>query len=134
MATVPLAGLYAAVLSFLFIFLSARVIVARRSARVAIGTAGSPILERAVRVHANFAEYVPLTLLLLLMTEMAGFSAWIIHGSGILLVLARLVHARGVSQKDEDFRLRTLGIATTLTIMAALGLLLLARSAGLPPF
>jgi len=50
---------YAAVLAILYIFLSARVIRSRISERVKIGTGGSRIVERRMRIHANFAEYVP---------------------------------------------------------------------------
>jgi uncharacterized membrane protein YecN with MAPEG domain len=60
-AIVPI---YAAMLAFLYIALFARVIQARRSAKVAIGTRGDVHLERKMRVHANFAEYVPFALLL----------------------------------------------------------------------
>jgi uncharacterized protein len=38
----------------------------RRRARVGLGTGSDTALERAVRVHGNFAEYVPLFLVLLL--------------------------------------------------------------------
>jgi hypothetical protein len=63
---------YAAVLAFIYIVLSARVIQARRSAKVAIGTRGDVRLERKMRVHANFAEYVPFALLLATFMEMEG--------------------------------------------------------------
>ena len=54
---------YAALLALLFIALSIRTIRARRAHKVAIGTGGHAAVERAMRVHANFAEYVPLALL-----------------------------------------------------------------------
>ena len=60
---------YAAVLAFIYIALSVRVVQARRSAKVAIGTRGDPLLERKMRVHANFAEYVPFALLLATFVE-----------------------------------------------------------------
>lgn len=55
---------YAAALALLFILLSANVIRGRGQHKVALGSGGMPNLERRVRVHANFAEYVPFTLLL----------------------------------------------------------------------
>jgi uncharacterized protein len=70
---------YAAVLAFIYIVLSARVIQARQSAKVAIGTKGNDHLERKMRVHANFAEYVPFALLLATFIEMQGRPAWLIH-------------------------------------------------------
>ena len=48
---------YAALLGLLFIALSVRVIRLRRSRKVAVGARGDEAIERAMRVHANFAEY-----------------------------------------------------------------------------
>ena len=95
---------YAAVLAFIYIVLSARVIQARRSAKVAIGTRGDVQLERKMRVHANFAEYVPLALLLATFVEMQGRPAWFIHLLCLALVAGRVIHAYGVSQMHENFR------------------------------
>jgi uncharacterized membrane protein YecN with MAPEG domain len=111
---------YAAVLAFVYIVLSARVIQARRSAKVAIGTRGDVHLERIMRVHANFAEYVPFALLLATFIEMQGTRAWLIHLLCLALVAGRVVHAYGVSQEHENFRLRMAGMATTLTVLAVM--------------
>ena len=56
---------YAALLALLFVALSWRTIGLRRRYCVAVGDGGQPELLRAMRVHANFAEYVPLALLLI---------------------------------------------------------------------
>jgi hypothetical protein len=61
---------YAAVLVFVYIALAVRMIRMRRSEKVAVGTGGNARLERAMRVHANFAEYVPLALLLITFLEL----------------------------------------------------------------
>jgi uncharacterized protein len=122
---------YAAVLAFVYIVLSARVILARQSAKVAIGTRGDVRLERKMRVHANFAEYVPFALLLATFIEMQGRPAWFIHLLCLALVIGRVVHAYGVSQEHENIRLRIAGMATTFTVLAVAGLSLLARAIGL---
>jgi uncharacterized membrane protein YecN with MAPEG domain len=122
---------YAAVLAFVYIVLSARVIRARQSAKVAIGTRGDVRLERKMRVHANFAEYVPFALLLATFIEMQGRPAWFIHLLCLALVIGRVVHAYGVSQEHENIRLRIAGMATTFTVLAVAGLSLLARAIGL---
>lgn len=130
---VPATALYAALLTGLFLVLSIRVIGRRRSGHVAIGYGGNPALERAARVHANFAEYAPLGLLLLLLVESCGYPRWLVHAAGIALVLGRLVHAWGVSRADEDFRLRATGMAFTLTTLGVLSLLLLGASVSPAP-
>ena len=55
------------------------------------------LLERTMRVQANFAEYVPITLLLATFMEMQGTRAWLIHLLCLALVAGRVVHAYGVS-------------------------------------
>ena len=57
--------MYGAVLALLFVGLSVRTCLLRRKLRVAIGDAGNEVMLRVMRVHSNFAEYVPLNLLLI---------------------------------------------------------------------
>ena len=121
---------YAAVLAFIYIALSVRVIQARRSVKVAIGTRGDPLLERKMRVHANFAEYVPFALLLATFVEMQGRPPWLIHSLCLALLVGRLVHAYGVSQEHENYSLRTVGMAKTFTVLALLAFLLISRTIG----
>ena len=104
---------YAAVLVFIYSVLSARVIQARWSAKVVIGARGDVRLERKMRVHANFAEYVPFALLLATFIEMQGRPAWFVHLLCLVLVAGRVAHAYGVSQEPENIRLRIAGMATT---------------------
>jgi len=118
---------YAAVLALLFIILSVRTIKSRREHKVAIGDGGEKILLRAARVHANFSEYVPFTLLLIAMLEIQSYSHWIIHGLCIALLAARIAHAYGVSQTNENFKFRIFGTATTINITAICAFLLLAK-------
>ncbi len=109
--------LYASVLAFLFVALSFRTILLRRALGVAIGTERNDELARAARVHANFAEYVPLTLLLLFFLETTTDIGAGLHILGCALIAGRLLHAYGVSQPDEDFRFRVTGMVITLGTM-----------------
>jgi len=118
---------YAAILALLFIILSVRTIKTRREHKVAIGDGGEKSLLRASRVHANFSEYVPFSLLLIAMLEMQSYSQWIIHSLCIALVAARTAHAFGVSQTNENFKFRIFGTATTINIIAICAFLLLAK-------
>jgi len=65
---------YAAVLVLIFVLLSVRVIQMRASAKIGLGHGNNPVMERRIRVHGNFAEYVPLALLLLLCMELQSQS------------------------------------------------------------
>jgi uncharacterized membrane protein YecN with MAPEG domain len=109
---------YAAVLGLIFIFLSARVIVARRKLRVRLGSGGQEVLERRIRVQGNFAEYVPLTVILLTFLELDGAARWLIHILCITLILGRCLHAYCVSRVDEDIRQRRAAMGLTLATLA----------------
>jgi uncharacterized membrane protein YecN with MAPEG domain len=114
---------YAACLAALFLVLSLNVIRGRREHRVALGT-GKGDLERRVRVHGNFAEYVPFALLLLAMAEVRGAPPPVLHALCLCLLLGRVAHAWGVSRPDEDLRFRTAGIGATFAAIAGAALAL----------
>jgi uncharacterized membrane protein YecN with MAPEG domain len=107
------AGLFA----LFFVFLSLRVIRLRRTARVSLGDGGDEELRRRSRVHANFAEYVPLTLILMLLAELQGQPGWVIHLIGALLLAGRAAHAYGVSQAPQILKLRVAGMVATIAAM-----------------
>jgi uncharacterized membrane protein YecN with MAPEG domain len=82
-------------------------------------------------VHGNFAEYVPLTLLLLTFMEMQGRPSWWIHLLCLALIAGRLVHAYGVSQEQENILFRTVGMVTTFAVLASSSVSLLINALGL---
>lgn len=109
---------YAAALGFLHVFLSFRVIRLRYRFRRALGAGGEPALERAVRVHGNLTEHAPIALLLILLVGLCGWSPWIVHALGGALLAARIVHAWGVSQENENFTYRKIGMVGTFAVVA----------------
>jgi len=70
---------------------------------------------RAMRVHSNFAEYVPLSLILIYFVETRGVHPLCVHLLGLGLLAGRASHAFGVSQAKENYRFRVFGRAMTLT-------------------
>lgn len=116
---------YAALLALLFVALSVNVIRGRRSDKVSLGIGSNADLERRVRVHANFAEYVPFALLLIAMAEIRGAPGLLIHLLCASLLIGRVAHAWGVSRAPEDFRFRVGGTAATQTTLIVASLLLL---------
>ena len=119
---------YAALLTVLFIGLSVRTIKQRFRHRVAVGDGNKPELVRAMRAHANFAEYVPLALILIWMTEAVSFPGWVIHLLGVTLVVGRFFHAYGIMQVNEDLRFRQLGMSLTFLVLVTAAALLLVRT------
>ena len=116
---------YAAILVLMFVLLSIRVVQMRASAKIGIGTGNDPAMERRIRVHGNFAEYVPLALLLLAFMEMQQQSRYLIHILCIVLIVARIVHAIGVTPVKENFPMRVGSVLTTFAVLVIASLALL---------
>src|SRR3954464_8100633 len=122
----PIVPLYAAVLALMFVVLALRTITLRHRFRVGIGDGDQALLRRAMRVHGNFAEYVPFALLLLYFVELRGANPYLVHALCSCLVAGRFVHAVGVSQVREPAGWRVVGMCLTFTtILTATALLLL---------
>ena len=114
----PITAIYAALAGLMLLVLAGLVVKARWRYKTGLGTGSEPGMERAVRVHANFVEYVPLTLLLLLLAEVNGIAAWALHAAGAVLLLSRLLHAWGLSQTSGRSFGRFYGtLGTWLTLL-----------------
>lgn len=106
--------LYAAVLGLIYVGLSFRTIALRRKQRLSLGDGGDKALNRAIRVHGNFAEYVPIGLILLFLLESQAYSRVLVHIFASMLLAGRILHAYGVSQLKEKLIFRTTGMLLTL--------------------
>ena len=118
--------LYAGLLALWFVALSVRV-VQRRGHGVSLGDGGDTLLLRRIRGHANFAEYVPLILLMMAFLELSRFNGWLLHAVGITLVVARLLHGYALSFSEQFKFGRFWGTLLTFILVAVLGLLCLAQ-------
>lgn len=116
---------YAAILGLMFVAISFRVANTRRTMRIGLGSGGDRQLERYIRVQGNFAEYVPMALILLTFVELQAWPAWLTHTLCAFLLTARVVHALGVAREPEDIRFRATGMVTTLVILIVASVLLL---------
>jgi uncharacterized protein len=124
MPALPTTTVTTALMALMLFALSGRVLFLRVRLRQALGDGGHALLTRAVRVQANFAEHVPMALLLLLLLEWQGLPAMLLQLDAGLLVLARTVHAYGVSRIEERLVWRILGTGITLALLS-LGAVLL---------
>lgn len=110
--------LYTSLLALLLLVLSYNVVRLRQKHQVGIGTGTVQPLERAVRVQANFCEYVPMALLLLGLIEIGGnVPAWAMHVLGMLLLIGRVAHAFGLSRSAGASRGRVAGTVLTWTVL-----------------
>lgn len=117
--------LYAALLGLLLLGLGLVVVRLRRRHAVPTGDGGHATLARAMRVQANFVEYVPLTLLLLFMLEMSRQPAWALHLLGAALFVGRLLHAWGYLSTPRLSFGRALGIGLTWIVLGVSAIWLL---------
>ncbi|BBG58777.1 Inner membrane protein yecN [Providencia rustigianii] len=120
-------SLYAVLGALLLLRLSLNVVKLRTQYRVAYGDGGFYELQTAIRVHGNAIEYIPISLILLLLMEMNGAQVWMIHVCGIILIAGRLLHSYGL--KNHDVSYRRMGMIGTYLSMA---LMIIANAYYLP--
>jgi uncharacterized membrane protein YecN with MAPEG domain len=123
---VPITGLYAALQAFVAIALVAPIGRLRGKYDVSIHAGGHPDLDVAIRRHANWTEHVPFALLLMGLLELNGGSPGLLHGLGIGLLAARVLHPLGLKHDNIRVPLRAIGAFGTLivTLVAAIALLM----------
>ena len=124
---VPLTGLYAALCALIVLALALRVIVLRWSTKTGIGDGGARRLAKAIRVHGNAIEYVPLALILMLIVELGGGSGAFINACGIALVAARLCPRLRAHRSAGASAGRMLGTIATFAVILVLAVASLAH-------
>lgn len=113
--------LYAGLLGLIAVFLSNRVSRTRHATKIDLGDGGDERMLRAIRTFANFAEYVPLILILILLLELARAPRVLVHGLGIALVVARLLHPWGMSRASRRvWRFAGAGLNYLVLLVAAI--------------
>ena len=117
MTAVFVTPLYAGLLVLWYVVLVLRVVQHRRRAHVSLGDGGDTALLRAIRGHANFAEYVPLALLMMAMLELSRTSIYVLHALGIMLLLGRLLHGYALSFTPHFRFGRTAGTVLTAVVL-----------------
>ena|SRR5437879_1909977 len=113
---------YLGILGLIYAVMALRVAGLRRSNRVLFGDADSVKLRTAIRVHANFIEYVPIITLLVALLEMSGMAATRVHLLMGGLLLARLLHPMGMSARPGTWQFnagRIGGILLTIAVLVA---------------
>lgn len=108
--------LYAALFALLLIPLVLRVARRRRQQLVSLGDGGDKQLTKLMRGHGNFVETVPMALLLLLMMELCGAAAALLHGLGILLLAGRSVHYLQLTGTLRPLQYRVAGMMATIVV------------------
>lgn len=121
-------ALYASLLAILLFILSIRVIGLRGNpafAFIAKGKGDDELLQRAVRAHGNFTEYVPTMLILLYFLESSGVAGAKLHALAGAFFLGRVMHGICMGFMRSNMPLRVGGTALTLLPLATAAVALL---------
>lgn len=129
MTAISITALYASFLAIIFIVLSFRVIKLRRKLLVGIGDGGEKSLAKAIRVHGNFSEYAPFALVMMVLLELSGGNAWLLHACGIALVASRILHAVGITKSVGKSNQRVAGMLLTFGVILVCAIAILALQA-----
>jgi len=125
-----LTSAYAGILALIYLLLSAWVVAGRAKFRINHGDGGQEQLNRRIRAHANFAEYVPFILFLTALLDGAGAGRSTIHALLLTLVVARLMHPIGMVARlasPQQFIFRGASMMATWLVLLASAVLLLIR-------
>jgi len=120
--SLSITGFYTSLLALLFIGLSINIIRLRLQNKTGIGDGGHKVLAKAVRVHGNFAEYIPMALLMLGIYEINGANPMMLHIFGAVLFIGRIFHAIGLSKSIGVTKQRQIGMLSVFIVMLILAI------------
>lgn len=115
-----ISSIYAALSALLIVWLSFGVIKLRRAKQVKLGDGNEPELQAAIRAQGNATEYIPISLILLVLLELSKAPVALIHVSGCLIIAGRILHAKAL--RTDNLRYRVLGMQ--LTFFAIIGMVI----------
>ncbi|QFU75738.1 glutathione S-transferase [Halioglobus maricola] len=111
--------LYTAVLGLLHVPLTGFVALYRIQHQILLFDGGDKVMGQRMRAQANYAENVPIALILLLALDAVGAPALWLHALGATLVVSRIVHYITISTNPANTLPRVIGMAGTLGVILA---------------
>ena len=118
---------YAALFALLYLKMTFDVFGIRRELKINLGDNGEEAATRVIRAHANFNEFVPLGLVLMLTAELMGTPAFVLHLFAVSFLVGRLAHRNGL--KSAQSKGRFTGMILTIFPIGALAIGLLGHTA-----
>ena len=111
---IPVTIVTTGILGLLFFVHSVRVINARVKTHTNLGDGGNDLMIRRIRIHGNFAEYIPLLLVMMLLLELMRVNKYVLVTMAVSIILGRLCHFYGLYSKTTPGLARVLGMQLTL--------------------
>ena len=124
MLQLPISLAALAFAAFINLWLAIRCGKARIEAKAMHGDGGHPMLIKRMRAQANFVEYTPFALLLVLGLELSGHAGWPLALTAGIFLLGRVSHGLGMDA-DVAGPLRQAGMAMTMLPLLALAIVAL---------
>lgn len=114
MLRLEMAAIYVGVNILILLVLSYLVVAGRRKHKITLGDGENADFIRAVRAHANAAEYIPAGLVGIVMLALMEPAAplWLFHASALSLTAGRILHGVGLHTGVINFG-RMIGTALT---------------------
>lgn len=124
----PITSLYGTLATLLLVGLALRTALMRRRLWVGLGDGDHPELARAIRVHSNAAEHIPIGILLLGLLELQGAYGVGLHVAALVFLVGRGLHALGLSRSPGPTKQRVWGILLTWLALVGMAASLLLKS------
>ena len=119
----PITPLFAAIFALAYVYLSISVVKLRFSEKIVLGVetkdnvVSAPMLK-AVRIHANFIEYVPMALILFWFLEIVTSSSAMVFWLACILLVARVAHVIGMNNPKRYLLCRQCGVVATFGVIS----------------
>jgi hypothetical protein len=114
--------LYAGLLGLMSIAIAYKAGSMRGKSGISLGHGDNKELLLAMRRHANFAEFVPMALIIIALLEMNGVPKLAVHAMGASLVLFRACHAIGIGADNLAGKGRYVGAAGTALLTVVISI------------
>jgi uncharacterized membrane protein YecN with MAPEG domain len=122
MQLLEIAALYTGVNILILLVLAVLVVAGRRRHKITLGEGDNQDFARAVRAHANAAEYIPAALagLVTLALFDPATPVWLLHAAGLSLTVGRILHGVGLHTGVLNAG-RVLGVVLTWAAYVLIG-------------
>jgi len=118
---VPITAFYAGLTIIIAIVLGMRIGFFRAKKGISILDGGDMEVATRMRAHGNMMETAALTILAIGIIELNGADARLLHGLGIVYIIARILHPIGLRHDNIAHPLRAIGAMASMLVMLTAG-------------
>jgi uncharacterized membrane protein YecN with MAPEG domain len=116
MADMHISLFSAAIAALIVIWLGARCGQVRTKEKILHGDGGNVLLLRRMRAQANFTEYTPIALVLIVLLDLMDVNPTALGLSALAFMIGRVLHAIGMDAADAAWP-RMVGMILTMPVL-----------------